>query len=336
MQRNKKDVFKKEEKVDSVYSELPNVLSGEHAETLSVYTDNDGNRAVVLPGWTVSGVPKENTIWGKDKGLCIYHIPEREVSGIDWKDDDRVNTLMETYDQLVCMPVNMLSATSTLDGIHFNEKFGRMNYRNEKFSKYRERVEGDLALQKESIEKYGICYITRYKISQDVRTGKLKSVKNAIALNRLSIEEAIYTAKHIARTETYTSHLTYGAEYDTRSKWAIETGTVTIDEIAKDSTMLGNYPGNENYADMEMKSGCMNQIVETGKDGCVNNIYGFAGNTAEWTQEHGEIGNVIRGGGMYSGISCPVDYRGVCNKFGHGYDWRRAPRTGCRATICIN
>ena len=80
-----------------VYSELPTVSAGEYAEELSVYTDKDGNKAVVPAGWVVSGVPKENTIWGKDMGLVIYHITEEKVSGINWEDQE-TEFLMRTYD----------------------------------------------------------------------------------------------------------------------------------------------------------------------------------------------------------------------------------------------
>ena len=113
---------------NSVYSELPTASAGEYAEVLSMYIDKDGNKAVVPQGWTVSGVTEENIIWGKDRGLVIYHIPEAEVSGINWQNPDEVETLMRTYDQFVWTPVGLLTANGTLDGIHYNEKFGRMNY----------------------------------------------------------------------------------------------------------------------------------------------------------------------------------------------------------------
>lgn len=48
----------------NVCHELPTVSAGEYAEELSIYTDKDGNQAVILPGWTVSGNSSENTIWG--------------------------------------------------------------------------------------------------------------------------------------------------------------------------------------------------------------------------------------------------------------------------------
>ncbi len=220
--------------------------------------------------------------------------------------------------------MNRLSATSTLDGIHFNEKFGRMNYRNEEFSEseYNEPLVGEIDLQKESIDKYGGCYITRYKISRDKKTGEPRSIKGAYPWTYIDFPIAKDIAATIVKGKNFTSHLTYGAEYDTRSKWVIETGTATIDEIVKDSTRLGNYLDLDNSP---------NEIVKTGEDGCVNNIYGFAGNVNEWTQEMNESTfYVIRGGNFHDGGEIyPVAYRNFVNHCSH------SSGTGFRATLYI-
>lgn len=314
---------------NNVYLELPIVLAGEYAEILSVYTDNDGNKAVVPQGWTVSGVPSENVIWGKDMGLVFYHIPKEKVSGIDWENKNEVNGLMETDDQIVWLPVSMLSDTSTLDGIHFNEKFGRMNYRNEKFSEseYYEPLVGELAETKESIDTYGGVYITRYKISRDKKTGEPRSIKGAKPWTNIDFINAKNVVATMLNGENLMSHLTYGAEYDTRIKWTIETGTVTKKEIAEDSTRLGNYCNNSNYP---------TEIVKTGNDGCVNNIYGFAGNVDEWTQERytdkeiKRLHYVIRNGYFLDhGNHYSVAYRGFNYPRGIFHD------TGYRATFYI-
>ncbi|MCI8444658.1 MAG: hypothetical protein HFJ37_05905 [Clostridia bacterium] len=309
---------------NNVYSELPTVSAGEYAEVLSVYTDNNGNRAVVPEGWTVSGVPKENIIWGIDVGLVIYHIPKEKVSGINWQDSDEVETLMRTYDQFVWTPVGLLTANGTLDGIHFNEKFGRMNYRNATFSKsaFHEPLVGELLSQKESVDKYGGYYSSRYDISKDKETGKPRSVKGADSWTNIDFLTAKEVASTMVKSKTVTSHLMYGAEYDTREKWVIESGTVTTKEIAEDSTELGNYYNNKNYP---------SRIVKTGEDGCINNIYGFAGNVDEWTQEWNSSScRVIRGGCCnYGGNYCPVAFR-IFFSPNDGYGC-----TGFRATLYI-
>ena len=180
---------------NNVDSELPTVSAGEYAEVLSVYTDDYGNKAVVPQGWTVSGVPKENIIWGKDKGLVIYHIPEEKISGINWQNPDEVETLMRTYDQFVWTPVGLLTANATLDGIHFNKKFGRMNYAKYLLylfseSKYHEPLVGELLLQKKSVDKYDGYYSSRYNISKDEETGKPRSVKGAMPWTEIDLPTA--------------------------------------------------------------------------------------------------------------------------------------------------
>ena len=121
-----------------------------------------------------------------------------------------------------------------------------------------------------------------------------------------------------------TAHLRYGAEYDTQVKSLIEAGTVNIYEILKDSTSLGNYYNNKNY---------LASPVKTGKDGCINNIYGLAGNVLELTQEHygGRLHRCVSRGGCYydKGFEDPVIKRTVLYTF-VGYEY-----AGSRATLCI-
>ena len=293
------------ERYNNVYSELPTVLAGKYAEVLSVYTDDDGNKAVVPQGWPVSGMAKENIIWGVNKGLVIYHIPEEKVSGINWQNPDEIETLMRTYDQFVWTPVGLLTANGTLDGIHFNEKFGRMNYQNDDFSEteFQEPLVGELLFQKKSVDKYGGYYSSRYNISKDEKTEKIRSVKGANPYKNIYFETAKEVISTMLKSETVTSHLMYGAEYDTRIKWVIEVGTVTTNDCIEDSTKLGNYWNNKNYP---------SRILETGEDGCINNIYGFAGNLREFTQEQCKSGSsrVIRGGSYdCTGYERSITYR---------------------------
>ena len=103
-----KIVISIQRETSNIYFQLPSISAGEYAKVLSVYTDSAGNKAVIPPGWTVSGVPKENIIWGKDKGLVIYHIAREKVSGIEWKDKYVVESLQRTYDQMVWVPVDLL------------------------------------------------------------------------------------------------------------------------------------------------------------------------------------------------------------------------------------
>ena len=321
---------------DNVYSEnniettnvgfnLQAVSAGEYAEVLSVYTDNDGNKAVVPPGWTVSGICKENTIWGKDVSLVIYRIPKEKVSGINWEDMDVVEDLKITFDQLVWVPVGLLDANGTLDGEHFSEKFGRRNYMNDEFSddEFNEALNGELLEQLESVKKYGGFYISRYNISKS-SAGKPRSVKGVMPWVNINFDDAKMIASTIEDNEAVKSHLTFGAEYDSALEWFIKTEVKTPAEIAEDSTEWGNHWNTENSP---------RKVVETGsrEKWCDNNIYDFAGNVDEWTQEQNKGSyRVFRGGNCYgNGDYCPVACRCYSSPVvGYGH-------AGFRATLYI-
>lgn len=275
---------------NNVYSELPTVLAGEYAEVLSVYTDNDGNKAVIPPGWTVSRVPKENTIFGKDKGLVIYRIPKEKVSSINWSSEKKVITLQKTYDQMTWVPVGLLKANGTLDGVHFNEKFGRRNYQrknylNYEFSddKYHETFNGKLVLQYESVRKYGGFYISRYNIicyNFNFSNMIIQSIRGVYPKTRINLNEARRIAAKFEKSDTITSHLTFGAEYDSVLEWFIESKARTYSEIVENSANWENYynTGSPLKDNVEIETGSSEKF-------CTNTIYDFTGNVQEWTQE---------------------------------------------------
>lgn len=120
------------------------------------------------------------------------------------------------------------------------------------------------------------------------------------------------------------SHLTFGAEYDSVLEWFIKSEVKTFAEIAEDSTEWGNFHNAENSP---------KKIVKTGnrEKWCANNIYDFAGNVGEWTQERNKSSNrVIRGGRSdYAGNSYPVACRCCFIPYDDYY------YTGFRATLYI-
>ena len=308
-----------------IHSELPAVSAGKYAEVLSVYTDNTRNKAVVPQGWTVSGVSKENIILEKGKGLVIYHIPKEKVSDINWQNPDEVETLMRKYDQFVWIPVGSLDSNGTLDGEHFSEKFGRRNYMNNEFSvaEFNEPLNDELLEQLESVKKYGGFYISRYNISKS-SSGKPQSVKGVMPWVNINFDDAKKIASTIEDNEAVKSHLTFGAEYDSVLEWFIKTEVKTLAEIAEDSTEWGNHWNTENSP---------RKVVETGsrEKWCANNIYDFAGNVDEWTQEQNKSSyRIIRGGFYYYvGYFFPVAYRDCEYPFNNYYC------TGFRATLYI-
>ena len=222
--------------------------------------------------------------------------------------------------QFVWIPVGSIDSNGTLDGEHFSEKFGRRNYMNNEFN---EALNDELLEQLESVKKYGGFYISRYNISKSSE-GKPQSVKGVMPWVNINFDDAKKVASTIEDNEAVKSHLTFGAEYDSVLEWFIKTEVKTLTEIVEDSTEWGNHWNTENSP---------KKVVETGsrEEWCANNIYDFAGNVDEWTQEQNKSSRRVIRGGNYGGIGdvYPVACR--------GYD---DPRdcyycTGFRATLYI-
>lgn len=207
--------------------------------------------------------------------------------------------------QFVWIPVGYLNSDGTLDGKNFTEKFGRRNYNDDTFSElnYCEPIDHILFKQIESVKKYGGFYISCYNISIS-SDGKPQSVKGATPCSKINFYSAHEMASAMEDNEDVKSHLTYGAEYDSVLAWFVRSGVKTFEEITVDSSEWGNYLNNKNSS---------HSIAETGskKIWSANNIYDFAGNIEEWTQErNGHSSVVVRGGNYsYSGYTYPVSYR---------------------------
>lgn len=227
--------------------------------------------------------------------------------------------------QFVWIPVESLDSNGTLDGEHFSEKFGRRNYMNDEFSddEFNEALNDELLEQLESVKKYGGFYISRYNISKSSE-GKPQSVKGVMPWVNINFDDAKKVASTIEDNEAVKSHLTFGAEYDSALEWFIKTEVKTLAEIAEDSTEWGNQWYTENSP---------KKLVETGsrEEWCANNIYDFAGNVGEWTQEQNASSHrVIRGGGYRNmGNGYPVAYRN------YAYPDNNYNNTGFRATLYV-
>ena len=227
--------------------------------------------------------------------------------------------------QFVWIPVESLDSNGTLDGEHFSEKFGRRNYMNDEFSgdEFNEALNGELLEQLESVKKYGGFYISRYNISKS-SAGKPQSVKGVMPWVNINFDDAKKIASIIEDNEAVKSHLTFGAEYDSVLEWFIKTEVKTLAEIAEDSTEWGNQCNTEDSPKGVVKTGSRDKW-------CANNIYDFAGNVDEWTQEQNKSSYRVFRGGYYSnhGNYYPVAYRN------YNYPYLNFGITGFRATLYI-
>lgn len=173
--------------------------------------------------------------------------------------------------QFVWVPAESLNPNGTLDEISYFEKFGRRNYCKNEFSarEYHEQLTPSLRDQVESVKKYGGFYISRYRISKD-EDGNPHSVHGKPAWVQIKFADAKAVARKMECREDISSHLIYGAEYDSMLEWFIESGAKTFKEV----TSLSVKNSRKNY---------------------INNVY-FESKVAELTQEQNDNRfNAIRG-----------------------------------------
>lgn len=198
--------------------------------------------------------------------------------------------------QFVWIPVESLNSNGTLNGVLFTEKFGRRNYLNKDFSKdgFNEIFTDELAVQYMSVKKYGGFYISRYNISKNEKTGEPQSVKGEKPWTNISFYNAKEIAAIFEKGDTITSHLVFGAEYDSVLEWLIESGAITYIEATNCSTQFGNYWDTNNSPEKIVRTGSSEKWF-------INNIYDFGGNVYEWTQEQQASSSyVVRSGDFFS------------------------------------
>lgn len=136
---------------------LPDIFAGEYAETLSVYTDKNGSKALVPPGWTVSGVPNESIILGNDTALIIYYIPKSELKKIDWKNPELLKKAKETYKQNIWLTTEILNCCDSRFEEVFLKKYGKRRGIYDKFQLVKNTRQK--LWQHHNVKKYNGVYI---------------------------------------------------------------------------------------------------------------------------------------------------------------------------------
>lgn len=254
-----------------------------HIEEINVYSENYNNPPVPEGYGHVYGTV--------DSGFVIERLLDESL--FTW------------------VPVGMLDADATLDGIFFLDKFGRRNFMNDVFDEnnYKEDMNYTLSKQLESVKKYGGFYISSYNISKSAEE-KPQSIQGVMPWVNIDFEEAKRVAEEMEDTESVESHLVFGAEYDSVLAWFLKSNARNLGEIIEDSTECGNYWN---------AKGATKKIVKTGSNSkwCTNNIHDFFGNVDEWTQEkHGDMDRVIRGGCYVNmGEHYPGAYRASAKRY---------------------
>lgn len=201
-------------------------------------------------------------------------IPEgyKYIEG-SWKDGfviDRQND----GSQFVWIPVGSLEPDGRLGEYNCIEKFGRRGYNGERFVNYNEQMSEELVRQAESVMKYGGFYISRYNISQNSGEAP-KSIRGVMPLTNISWKKAVEIAGSLEKRKDVTSHLIYGSEYDSVLAWLLKSKAKTFEELHEKCAKWGNVGRSEKKI----------EVTGSREEWCVNHIYDFNGNVAEYTQE---------------------------------------------------
>lgn len=239
--------------------------------------------------------------------------------------------------EFVWIPVGFLEADGTLDGINFNERFGRRQFTTEDIfspEDYHEEVDTDFF---ESVKKYGGFYLSAFLASEG-ENDQIVFKKNCSVLNVGIWNEARKYAENYAKDNpNIVTRLPSGAIYDSVLKWIIQAKVKDLYEIAIDSSSWGN------FAHFQNKQLIIDRASRTGskEEWSVLNIYDLAGNFDEWTTE-GIIGYFdepcvaeITILGHTSKISSAktvkregvISRGGNCRASGIGFDWPVAQRS---------
>jgi len=255
---------------------------------------------------SVFATPKVFIAKQNEKGIGDYKNPPIPEGFFHVKGKWKKGFIIEHFDkfdrsQFVWVPVGFLEKNATLNGITFQEQFGRRPFIKKDFwdNKYFENFEGELEAQYHSVEKYGGFYISRYTISNNKRSGAAQSVKGEYPWVNLKFDYAKGLASHMINENHVKSHMLYGAEYDSVLQWFLQTKARTEREIIENSENWGHYD------DMGAMFGTAG-LKKTGetKEACTNGIYDFTGNVFTMTQELAKGGKRVRRGcGYGSGIS---------------------------------
>ena len=253
-------------------SDLPAALPGQTAETISKYTDANGDAAFIPAQFSVSEKDGEQTI---RTGLVVIAPDGSEFVWIP----------------TAVTPLEMRDFGSYFFGGNISDYYDETE-----LSEYQEMLG--------SAERFGGFYIGRYEACKGddglpVSKRVTKDEPGQIYV-QFSPQDATTACQNLYDgNETVQGFFPWGANWDTMLQWLIDSGCKSESEVSSDSTGWGNY-SDDSFSDGER--GNYTGMWEEAK---ANNIYDLAGNNWEWTQERSGSNYVMRGGG-YSlmGGSC--------------------------------
>ena len=257
----------------------------------SVYKDRNGDTAYIPAGFQISELHTMNTI---NKGFVI-----------------RNGTTLDEY-VWIDIPDYVLSDVHTLDGIERALKNYSSSYHEDGYEDTW--YEGcGIATKEEynnlknkmylSIKENGGFYVGRYEAGKS-SDNKAISQKDKQPWNSITVSDAQIASNSLS-TDSYTTSLMFGIQWDLVCKFIEETGEKSLTEIKDNSREWGNYPAttfkitSNNAKGLSTTSGWINvtkgsekisdnyYIFTTGASdrNMALNIYDLAGNISERTLE---------------------------------------------------
>lgn len=237
-------------------------------------------------------------------------IPDgyRHVTYTDWKTGFQIERIKDGS-LLEFIPVGYLKSNGTLNEINFNEKFGRRGwYTGDSNELGEEPINGIMNIlwnQLQSVRYYGGFYTTC--LLSRAENLKPISIPCRQPFTMIDFKRAMHLANSFEHDNSLSSHLLFGAEYDSILEWFVESERMTIrDAIEKELS----------YRDINE-----NSVLEFGR-------------VAEWTQERisneSEVKAVVRGTSLKArGDRNPLAWRQAT------YRYIKSPYIGARAALYI-
>ena len=248
---------------------------GQIAETVSVYTDANGDTAYIPAQFMVSEDENEQTI---NTGLVVIGPDGNEFVWIP-----TTVTPLERRDF-----GSYFYGAGSLDGY----------YDETELEIYQDMVN--------STEQYGGFYMGRYEASRGADglpvSKRVSEEEPGQIWVQFSPQDTTIACQNLyADNATVQGFFPWGINWDTALQWLIDSGCKTEEEVVSNSTDWGN------YSDDAFSPKANGRETGVWEEASANNIYDLAGNNWEWTQErHGDGGYVMRGGGYnLMGGSCP-------------------------------
>lgn len=245
---------------------LPDVGTEEVAMQNSVYTDKNGDIAIIPKQFRVSEKEDEQTI---STGLVVIGPDGSEFV---WIPTTKTSLAVRDFGSYVSW------------GSSFKDYYDETELEN-----YKAMIA--------STQKYGGFYMGRYEASfgggSNLSDYVPASKRGAEPWVRFDPADTDAVCQNLyADNESVQGFFPWGINYDTTLQWLIDSGCKTRKEVASDSTSWGNY-SNDSFS--PNAGGNATGVWEEAK---ANNIYDLAGNNWEWTQErYGSGSYVMRGGG---------------------------------------